>query len=143
MKTITITTELKVLVYSLIAVFFCFSCSKPKQVYTEPIFATFFSELSNESAEKFYNSYYKDKPKDYKEGYIQVLKEFKKYNCEFIITDYNSYKKEKPDLDGMTEGVYILENKNLKDPFFIKIENNRVQYLLSIGKGKEDIVGWL
>ncbi|UKB81353.1 hypothetical protein [Chryseobacterium sp. MEBOG07] len=139
----TITTELKVLVYSLAVIFFCFSCSKSKQQYTDPVFATFFSELNNESAEKFYSSYYKDKPKEYKEGYIQILKEFKKYNCEFTITDYNSYKGEKPDLDGATEGVYILENKNLKDPFFLKIENNKVQYLLPIGKGKEDIIGWL
>ncbi|TZF99408.1 hypothetical protein FW781_05640 (plasmid) [Chryseobacterium panacisoli] len=138
-----ITIELKVLVCSLVVVFFCFCCSKTKQQYSNPVFATFFNELSNESAEKFYDSYYKDKPKNYKEGYIQVLKQFKKYNCEFTITDYNSYKNEKPNLDGITEGVYILENKNLKDPFFIKIENNKVQYLLSIGKGKEDIIGWL
>ncbi|PWN60761.1 hypothetical protein [Chryseobacterium viscerum] len=138
-----ITTELKVLVYSLAVIFFCFNCSKSKLQYTNPVFATFFNELSNESAEKFYNSYYKDKPNDYKEGYIQILKELKKYNCEFTITDYNSYKGEKPDLDGMTEGVYILENKNLKNPFFFKIENNKVQYLVSIGKGKEDIIGWL
>ncbi len=41
----------------------------------------FFSELNNESAEKFYSSYYKDKPKEYKDAYIQILKEFKKYNC--------------------------------------------------------------
>ncbi|KXH81144.1 hypothetical protein [Chryseobacterium kwangjuense] len=139
----TITTELKVLVYSLVVIFFCFSCSKRKQQYSNPIFANFFNELSNESPEKFYNSYFKDKPKEYKDGYIQVLKEFKKYDYEFTITDYNSYKGDKPNLDGMTEGVYILENKNLKDPFFVKIENNKVKYLLSIGKGKEDIIGWL
>lgn len=138
-----ITTELKVLVYSLVVIFFCFSCSKPKQQYSNPVFANFFKELSNGSPEQFYSSYYKDKPIEYKEGYIQVLKEFKKYNCEFTITDYNSYKGEKPNLDGMTEGVYVLENKNLKDLFFVKIENNKVNYLLPISKGKEDIIGWL
>ncbi|MBL1220986.1 hypothetical protein JET18_09065 [Chryseobacterium sp. L7] len=135
---------MKKLVYSfLIVVLFCISCSKTEKQYKNPVFATFFKKLSKENVEEFYNFYYKDKTIEYKEEYIQILKEFKKYNCEFTITDYSSYKGEKPNLDNMTEGVYILENKNLKDPFFVKIENSKLKYLLPIGKGKEDIIGWL
>ena len=132
------------LVFSLvIIVLFCFNCSKTENQYENPIFMTFFKELNSESVETFYKSYYKDKPDEYKEDYLLVLKNLKKYNSEFIITDYKHYKGEKPNLDGATEGVYILENKNIKDKIFVKIENNKVQYLLPIGKGKEDIIGWL
>lgn len=134
----------KKLVYSLLIVFlFCISCSKTEIQYKNPVFATFFKELSKENVEEFYKAYYKDKPNDYKEEYLRVLKDLKKYNSEFIITDYNHYKGEKPNLDGATEGVYILENENIKDKIFVKVENNKVQYLLPIGKGKEDIIGWL
>ena len=124
-------------------VFLFSNCCKKDINYSNPVFNNFFSELKDKEANEFYNSYYKDKPIEYKDGYIRILKEFKKYNCEFTITDYNSYKGEKPNLDRMTEGVYILENKNLKNPFFIKTENSKVKYLLPIGKGKEDIIGWL
>lgn len=135
---------IKKLVYSLvIIVLSCFSCSKVEQQYKNPIFETFFKELSNNSIKEFCKSYYKDKPAEYLELYIPVLKNLKKNNSEFIVTDYDQYKGEKPNIDGATKGVYILENKNIKDKIFVKVENNKVQYLLPIGKGKEDIIGWL
>ncbi|MDC8104525.1 hypothetical protein MTQ00_08235 [Chryseobacterium sp. B21-037] len=132
------------LVYSLVFVALsCFSCSKVEQQYKNPIFATFFEELRNSSVNEFCKSYYKDKPAEYLKLYIPILKNLKKYNSEFIITDYDQYKGEKPNIDGATKDVYILENSNIKDKIYVKVENNKVQYLLPIGKGKEDIIGWL
>lgn len=136
--------ELKRLVYSLLIILlFCISCSKPEHQYENRVFTTFFRELKDTSIEKFYESYYQNKPNEYKEAYLQVLKELKKCNSEFTIIKYDHYKGEKPNLDGATNGVYILENENLKDRIFVKVENNKVMYLLPIGKGKEDIIGWL
>lgn len=135
---------MKKLAYSLaVLILFCLNCSKQEQQYKNPIFANFFKELNNKSVEKFYGSYYKEKSHEYLELYIPVLKNLKKYDSEFIITDYNQYKGEKPNIDGATKGVYILENDNIDDKIIVKIENNKVQYLVPIGKGKEDIIGWL
>jgi len=141
---IKIKKMIRKLVYSLVIVLFCFNCNKKVEPqYKNPIFTTFFKKLNNESIEEFCKTYYKEKPKEYLELYIPILEDLKKYNSEFIITEYNQYIGEKPNIDGATQGVYILENKNVKDKIFVKIEDNNVKYIVPIGKGKENIIGWL
>ncbi len=135
---------IKKLVYSLIiSISFCFSCSKIEKEYKNPVFSTFFKDLENKTPEKFYESYYIDKPSIYRASYIIVLKDLKKYDSQFIITDYNEYKGVKPNIDGATADVYIIENKEMKDKIIVKIENDKIKYLIPIFKGKEDIIGWL
>jgi len=130
---------IKKLVYSLILILICFSCSKKEQKYNNPIFIHFFEELNSKSIDEFNKSYYPDKSKEILDVYIPILTDLKKSN--FKITAYNNYKGKKLYFDGDTKNIFIIEiDKEIITTF--KVEDNKIKYLLPICKGNE-IIGWI
>lgn len=130
------------LVYSLLIIaLFCFNCSKAKQEYRNPIFANFFNELNNKNVDDFIKSYYNEKPEYVLDQYRIALNELKDSKSEIIVSDYDQYKGKKLNIDGNTKNIYIIENDK-EIITVVKVEDNKIKYLLSIYKGNE-LIGWL
>lgn len=130
------------LVYSLVIIMFCFNCNKKVEPqYKNPIFTTFFSKLNNSNINDFVKSYYKEKPDYILAEYQIALNQLKDSKSEIIISKYAQYKGNKLNIEGNTENIYILSN-NEEIITFVKIEENKVKYLLPIHKGNE-LIGWL
>ncbi|WP_418124383.1 hypothetical protein ACNFU2_06955 [Chryseobacterium sp. PTM-20240506] len=131
------------LVYStflIVVLLMCINCLKKEVKFDNPIFAYFFSELNNKTVDDFIKSYYKGKPEYVLAQYRIPLNQLKDSKSEIVISDYDHNGK-KLNIDGNTKDIYIIENDK-EIITVVKIEDNKIKYLIPIHKGNE-LIGWL
>lgn len=128
-------------VFLITSLLFHISCLKKEVKFDNPIFSNFFNELNSKNVNDFMKSYYKEKPDYVFDQYKIALDQLKVSKSQIIIVAYSRYQGKKLNIEGDTKNIYIITNGK-EVITTVKIEDNRIKYLLPIHKSNE-LIGWL